>query len=206
MTEYQRHVNRWKDCKLCTLCEGRQRVVLVRGSLPCDVLFVGEAPGESEDAIGRPFCGQAGQLLDHIMDRAFAAVPRKTFRKALTNLVGCIPRGEKDKLAQPPDASIRACEPRLQEIVGLARPSLVVCVGALAAKWINRNRCQLGLGDVTLLDLVHPAGILRANVAQRGLMVQRAVVSLSNALEELDSNWEGNHAGSKKVFGKFNLH
>lgn len=53
---YQLHVNRWKDCELCSLCEGRKRVVLSRGTVPADVLFIGEAPWVSEDTIGKPFC------------------------------------------------------------------------------------------------------------------------------------------------------
>jgi uracil-DNA glycosylase len=44
--------------------------VLAKGKLPCDVLFVGEAPGESEDVTGTPFIGPAGRLLDEMIANA----------------------------------------------------------------------------------------------------------------------------------------
>ena len=46
VSPYRLHVARWSDCRACGLCQGRTGVVLARGTLPCDVLFCGEAPGE----------------------------------------------------------------------------------------------------------------------------------------------------------------
>lgn len=73
---YQQHVADWRACTGCTLSERRNRVVLFRGSVPCDVLFVGEAPGESEDVVGTPFVGPAGKFLDGMILEAFG---RNTF-------------------------------------------------------------------------------------------------------------------------------
>lgn len=187
MTPFQRHLHRWSDCRACDLCEGRRRVVIARGSVPCDVLFVGEAPGESEDVLGRPFCGPAGQLLDRIISDAFAAWPKSVadvgvirYSYALTNIVACIPREDDGgKAAEPDPAAIRACAERLQEFVAICRPKLIVRVGALATKW-----CKPPSG-CSVCDIVHPAAILRANIAHQGLMVQRATVILTNALEEI---------------------
>lgn len=184
MTRYQLHVQNWKDCHRCVLDEGRGRVVLARGSVPCDVLFVGEAPGESEDVIGRPFVGPAGRLLDQIIERALPAGTRF----AMTNLVGCIPRDEDGgKVSEPDDDCVKACAPRLVDLVDMCKPRIVVRVGKVATYWLDptlKNSVKLGR-EVQFVDIVHPAAILRANVAQQGLMVQRCVVTLQTAIEEL---------------------
>lgn len=63
------HVEKWKDCQRCPLAQQRSNIVLARGTVPCDVLFIGEAPGASEDALGLPFVGPAGHLLNQIIER-----------------------------------------------------------------------------------------------------------------------------------------
>jgi uracil-DNA glycosylase family 4 len=90
----------------------------------------------------------------------------------------------------PTAESVKACAPRLRELVTIARPKLVVCVGQVARDWIdpkNKN-CVLPMlaeNGIRTIDIVHPAAILRANIAQRGLMIQRAVAALSTAVEDL---------------------
>ena len=184
MTRFQLHVRDWSACTRCSLSERRTRVVLGRGSLPCDVLFVGEAPGTSEDSLGQPFKGPAGKVLDSIIG---SSLPEGT-RVAMTNLVGCIPLDEQnDKTAEPEDESVRACSPRLVEFADMASPKLIVCVGKLATHWLNttmtRDTVRLKQ-DVRKVDIVHPAAILRANPAARGIMAKRCVVTIRNAVRD----------------------
>lgn len=175
MTPYQQHKRYWSGCERCCLCEHRKKVVLCRGRLPCDVLFIGEAPGMSEDVIGRPFVGPAGKLLDAIAEEALGDRSR-----AFTNLVACIPKdGELVKTGEPPKESIEACAPRLLELIEMANPKLFVAVGVLAGKWLPKIYKELPV-DRTI-QIVHPAAILRAEPVQQGILVQRAIVSLSNA-------------------------
>ena len=198
MDPWLKFVDRWRECTACHLCESREKVVLARGNLPCDVLFVGEAPGESEDSLGAPFVGPAGQLLDRIIDQANLAGTmvgvedasgyRGFCRWALTNLVCCIPRDEYGgKATEPDDESIKACSIRLIEFVKLADPKLIVCVGKLAFDWLEPGyKYSIKLHRrIPLLDIHHPAYILRANVAQQGLLAQRCVVKLRNAVKDL---------------------
>lgn len=186
LTPYQRHCNRWKDGCGNTICEGASHVVLGKGRLPCDILFIGEAPGESEDAIGQPFVGPAGHLLDRIIGEVLTGKTwgpsPSDFRLAFTNLVGCIPRdGDGKKAGEPDYAEVLKCSNRLREFVALAKPKLVVYVGGLAKK---HGPSAVPEGTKAI-DIVHPAAILRANVAQQGLMVQRCMAQLANAVEEL---------------------
>lgn len=181
---YQQHVACWGECQACELQHDRKQVVLARGTIPCDVVFVGEAPGESEDVLGKPFMGPAGQLLDHIISRSRGS---NTWTYALTNLVCCIPRDRDDgaKAAQPPDAAIEACSPRLTEFIDLCNPWLIVCVGAMARDWLEPGyNWSIPIPDIPRVDITHPAAILRANVSQQGLAIQRCVVTIRNAVED----------------------
>lgn len=181
LSPYEKHKTQWLGCTRCALCEKRKLVVLGRGSLPCDVLLTGEGPGPSEDVLGRPFVGPAGKLLDSIIQKALPA--EVTF--AMTNLVGCIPLDENQKKwGEPPDYAIEACAPRVRAFVDMAKPKLIVAVGDLAEFWLpsilTGKQSTIPRGKI-----IHPAAIVRMNIAQQGLAYQRAIVALSDAWEDL---------------------
>ncbi len=179
MTPYQKHILRWRKCKRCLLCKKRKRVVLLRGMVPAPILFVGEAPGASEDVLGRPFVGPAGKLLDQIIERAIDA----QHDYALTNLVACIPVGaDGSKTHKPPEEAIEACAPRLRELIKLCKPQLIIPVGKLASKWLLP---YLAASGRQYADITHPAAILRMDVSQKGLAIQRCIVTISDAVDEL---------------------
>ena len=176
-SRYSLHVEKWRNCKRCLLWEKRLKVVLCRGNIPAPVLIIGEAPGASEDVHGVPFFGPAGHLLDQIIKEAN---PNKV-PICITNLVGCMPKGEHGgKLGEPPEESIRACAPRLAEVVDMCRPKLVVLVGKLSAKW-----CPKLPKGTKAISLIHPAAVLRLDVSQQGLAIRRCIVTLADALESL---------------------
>lgn len=184
---YQRFRAKWIDCRACELCTVRKNVVLLGGSVPATVLFIGEAPGESEDCCGEPFIGPAGHLLRSLIARA--GMKSKDF--AMTNLIACIPKEEipiglfsddtkEMKLATPPEYAIEACRERLNEAIALVKPKLIVRVGAEADQ-------HVGEYDTPQLSIVHPAHILRLHITQQGLAQQRCVVAMSDAWEELQA-------------------
>lgn len=173
-TAWTDHVARWKDCRLCPLCDQRANIVLARGVLPCDVCFVGEAPGASEDALGVPFIGPAGHITDQIVERA---VPPDV-RCAFCNLVCCFPREAKARGENEPEhEEIMACRPRLVEFLNLAQPRLVVRVGNLSQEY-----CPTWPRTV---DIIHPAAITRMPLAQRQMAVQKATVQLRCAVASM---------------------
>lgn len=194
LSKFEEHKARWTDGCGATICPGARNKCFARGSIPCDVLFIGEAPGESEDVLGRPFCGPAGHLMDDIVRRALGHL---SLHLAFTNLVLCIPRNDGDKADEPMPEDIKSCAARLRELVSIARPRLLVCVGTLARDWLDLKRTKpRGAGErmffsdlqpeqgPTRVDIIHPAAILRMNVAQKSLEVQRCVVRLRNYVEE----------------------
>lgn len=183
MGKFSLHVEKWKKGCGSECCGKAKNVVYGRGTLPCDMLFIGEAPGESEDVVGRPFVGPAGKLLDKMIGQALGG----TVTFAITNMVGCIPRDDDgNKAVEPGDDQIKACGPRLLDFISLAKPKVIVCVGKVAAEWTDpAYKHSVKVGGVARVEITHPAAILRANVVQRGLMIQRNVVILRNAVEDL---------------------
>lgn len=176
------HVKKWKNCQECALCTQRNKIVIARGVVPADILFVGEAPGVSEDALGMPFVGPAGQLLDAIVDSALAASKFPTATTVFTNLVLCFPRDAKQTDDHRPESEeIEACAPRLREFAEIARPRLVVCVGDTAKDWV---RHLLGeTGSNAWCDIIHPAAITRMHPVQRSMVEKRCFVVLRDAIE-----------------------
>lgn len=173
---------RWSDCRACRLSECRSRIVLCRGILPADILFIGEAPGGSEDVLGRPFSGPAGNLLDSILSSVHTDLERilkDGYSKpslAFTNLIGCIPKDlQGRKIVEPEPETIKACSPRLNELVRLAQPTAVVMVGRLAAKWAPK---LVDWDFEFSADIIHPAAILRLDQSQGPLAIQKTQVIL----------------------------
>lgn len=179
---YRQHKKAWKDCKRCALHKRRTNVVLLRGKIPCDVLFVGEAPGVSEDVLGVPFIGPAGKLLDRII------VNTKEYygntRIAFTNLVACVPKdSEGNKTEEPKHSSILRCAGRLQQIIEIADPQTIIAVGKLAKKYIiDKPTFPL---QRNAISVIHPAAILRLDVSQQSLAVHRVVVQLQRIFTEI---------------------
>lgn len=190
--KYAEHKAKWSQCTLCSLCNERTRVVLARGKIPSPILFIGEAPGDSEDVIGKPFVGPAGQLLDSIIEQAIDG----KYDYAMTNLVACIPKFDGNK-GEPEKEHIEACSERLGEFVNMANPRVIVLVGALASKWIKGQAQFGGRYDweyesgvekpiINFVQIAHPAFILRMNIAARPLEIKRAVATIAEAIEDLD--------------------
>ncbi len=185
-SKFTLHVERWKNCSACNYSQYRKQVVFARGSLPCDVLFIGEAPGESENIIGQPFVGPAGKLLDLIVRDTCGNYPE--LKVAFTNMIGCIPYDEtQNKVSEPDEESLAACKSRLEEFIELANPLIIVAVGVIADSWLEqgfRHSIKLPEPKPTLVKIVHPASILRANITVRGIHIQRCKIAINEALED----------------------
>ena len=189
MSRWVTYRNRWSSCEGCALCEKRKKVVLLRGSIPADVLMIGEAPGQSEDVIGQPFVGPAGKLLDAILQDAVEESGWNP-RLAFTNTVACIPLVQNEdgttssKLSDPPAWAKEACQDRLTEVVDLIDPRAIVAVGKVASKWLQK----VGLDEYgeRFAAITHPAAILRAGLSQRGFAIQQATVIVSDLFTDLN--------------------
>ena len=151
--------------------------MLLKGKIPCDILFIGEAPGVSEDSLGKPFVGPAGHLLYRIIKDSLP----ETARLAFTNLVACIPIGEDgSKIKEPDKKSIRECRERLDEVISLCQPEAIVCVGKLPAKHLKKE----DFPEIELETITHPVVILRMDVSQKGLAIQKTIITLQDLWDD----------------------
>ncbi|MEM9797541.1 MAG: uracil-DNA glycosylase [Pseudomonadota bacterium] len=156
----------------CDLRLGAQSLVFSDGQPSARVMIIGEAPGREEDRQGKPFVGQAGQLLDRMLGAIGMARDHADAASAvyITNVLPWRPPGNRD----PEPAEVAMMMPFLRRHVELAAPDLLVlmgnhaCQAVLGRKGITRLRGNWteGLGK-PVLPMLHPAYLLRQPHAKR---------------------------------------
>ena len=180
---WKEHCDRWSVCTDCDLHQRTSSHVLLRGHIPCDYLFIGEAPGETEDILGYPFVGRSGKKLDDIITRVQKMLGATTFVFGATNTVACTPWTEKKESLQPPSAKqITACSDRLRDLLLFTKPKAVIYVGSVAEKAYKGTAM---FADVTELSIVHPAYILRQRQEQAEIHEKRSVLRIVNMVRDL---------------------
>jgi uracil-DNA glycosylase family 4 len=152
-------------CERCPeLVESRSQIVDGVGPADADLLFVGEAPGATEDEEGEPFVGRSGGVLD--AELRDAGIPRADVR--ITNCVRCRPPDNRD-----PTVEERAnCRPYLDSEIAAVDPDLVVTLGKVPAEHLldrsvavtseagDIQEVRVGGTAYPLLVCVHPAATL----------------------------------------------
>ena len=154
-----------RGCVRCPqLAQGRQSVVFGAGNADADLMFIGEAPGATEDKLGVPFVGQAGKLLDRLLEEIGLA-REDVF---IHNVLCCRPPGNRDPLS----VEIENCHEWLLEKVRLVEPRVVCTLGNFATKLLRGEPVGITrlhgqaeirvIGDraVRLYPLFHPAAAL----------------------------------------------
>ena len=167
------------DCRLCGLCEGRTQVVYPDGDPSGGVVFVGEGPGESEDAEGRPFIGRSGRILSEAMARH--GFGRRDV--LITNTVKCRPPGNRD----PTGEEMAACRPFLESelagarlVVGLGKSAvrdLTGYGGPMSAVANKVVRIEVGGREVDFLPTYHPAATIYSREARERLDEAMGIVA-----------------------------
>jgi uracil-DNA glycosylase len=154
---------RVRDCTICRLRAGCKQTVFGVGDEKADWLFVGEGPGADEDAMGEPFVGQAGKLLDSML---MAIKLKRGNNVYIANIVKCRPPGNRN----PEADEIAACLPYLLRQIELIQPKLIVALGKVASNALLGRDATLAslrgkLHDYRGIPLVvtyHPAYLLRS--------------------------------------------
>jgi DNA polymerase len=151
-------------CTRCPLAATRTQVVFGAGDPGAELMFVGEAPGFHEDKQGVPFVGQAGKLLESLLN----GIGLTRADVYIANVLKCRPPGNRD----PQPEEIEACESHLFHQIELIRPTLVATLGNFATKLLSGKptgitrvhgvpqQVTLGGSAVTLYPLYHPAAAL----------------------------------------------
>lgn len=161
MNSWERLSRECNNCQKCNLANTRKNVVIGRGNREAPIMFIGEGPGEQEDNQGIPFVGPAGNLFYLLLE----ALMFKEEDYYIANIVKCRPPQNRNPL----DIEAEQCMPFLRKQVALIRPSIIVCMGGTAlkyiidkdakitqmrGKWFERKGCWL-------TSTFHPAALLR---------------------------------------------
>jgi DNA polymerase len=154
-----------RGCTRCPeLAATRRTVVFGAGNADAELMFVGEAPGASEDEQGVPFVGRAGKLLEQLLGE----IGQKRTDVFIANVLKCRPPGNRDPLP----IEIENCQEYLLRQVELIQPTVICTLGNFSTKLlrgdptgITRLHGQpevlvLGARAVRLYPIYHPAAAL----------------------------------------------
>jgi len=157
-----------RTCKACPLHTSRKNTVPGEGNpnRP-DILFIGDMPGQEEDAEGRFFTSEAGRLLNKMIE----AMGYKREELFITNLVKC----------RPPDARVplpeeaEACIPYLKAQIELIQPKLIVALGKIAVEGLLNETVAITrlrgtwktYNGIDLMPTFHPGYLLKVPARKR---------------------------------------
>jgi len=177
------------ECERCSLRQNCKQVVMGEGAVDRKIMFIGEAPGGTEDKEGRPFVGRAGNLLNKI----FSAVDIKRENVYISNIVKCRPPDNR----KPSLSEAKACSPILQAEFDLVQPKVIVPMGATALQHlldegasITESRGEwMQRGNYYFLPTFHPAYLLRnKNMKKYVWQDFKKIKAAVNRLQELNEN------------------
>lgn len=166
------------DCENCFLSSVRRKnalPVIGRGVIPATILFLGEAPGMSEELRGKAFIGRAGKLLDEMLFDSFYLIYGRKDTEVdsriiygdylnyfdelpsyfITNTVLCRPTNEKmGDNRQPYPVEVAACARWVMKLYEIVNPRIVIFIGKVAEKYYSKEFRES-------ISIRHPAYLLR---------------------------------------------
>ena len=148
-----------RGCPLCKLARTRKNAVPGEGQISAKIMFIGEAPGRSEDEKGKPFVGAAGRMLDDLLKKA--GIERS--QVFITNIVKCRPPNNR----VPEEDELIACRPYLDRQIALIKPKVICILGRTAYSSIlggssitaNRGKIVERSGQ-KYFSTFHPAAVI----------------------------------------------
>jgi len=159
-------------CKGCPLFQDTTQAVFGAGSRSAPIILVGEQPGDQEDKQGLPFVGPAGRVLwscleaaDIDRDMVYATNAVKHFKHEQ--------RGKRRIHKKPNTDEIEACHPWIDAELRAIHPSVIVALGATAARSLFGKTMPIAASRETILTVAdtaavvtyHPSAVLRADEA-----------------------------------------
>ena len=188
-----------QQCTRCPqLVASRNTVVFGAGNADARLMFVGEAPGATEDEQGLPFVGRAGKLLETLL----AEIGMSRSDVFIANTLKCRPPGNRD----PQPLEIENCREYLDRQVELIEPRVICTLGNFSTKLLRGDPSgisrvhghaeviTLGARAVRLYPLYHPAAALRTPAMLDALRADFARIPELLALPEPDQTRAPEHA------------
>jgi uracil-DNA glycosylase family 4 len=155
------------DCRRCSLCAQRNKIVFGSGNEQARLVFVGEGPGADEDAQGLPFVGRAGQLLTQMIDNTASkeGIPIRRENVYIANVVKCRPPENRTPL---PDEMEICGEFLFRQLLAI-KPKAICALGSTAAKALLATKDGVTRlrgnwhkwRDIPVMVTYHPSYLLR---------------------------------------------
>ena len=160
------------NCQRCSLYKGANKAVPGDGSVNAEVMFLGEGPGYWEDLKGLPFVGQAGKLLDQLLD-SINLSRKEVF---IGNVIKHRPPNNRDPLPE----EIKACQKFLDEQIEIIKPRIIATLGRFSmnkffpGEFISKIHGQARFVDfngqrIIVIPMYHPAAGLRSVIIKKEL-------------------------------------
>ena len=157
-------INNFNGCDLKK--SGAKNTVIYDGNPEAKIMLIGEAPGETEDIRGIPFCGESGQLLR----KAIKFINLDENNVLITNCVFWRPPNNRT----PYDEEIKLCLPFVKKMIEIVRPKIIILCGSTAMKAILTTKekitdlagkiqeCVICDFNIKTFVLYHPSYLLRS--------------------------------------------
>ena len=154
-----------KNISNCELKNNAKQIVFSDGNFKNSIMIVGEGPGQKEDDLGKPFVGDAGQLLNKML----AAINLKRENVYITNVVNYRPPNNR----KPEPAEIIRYSEFLREHISIIEPKILILMGSTAMEALFGSKIKISkergawkeiiINNKTYLTIItfHPAYLLR---------------------------------------------
>jgi len=162
LIKLKEEINSIEDCKLKN---NASKIVFADGNIQSSIMIVGEGPGQKEDELGKPFVGDAGNLLNKML-RAIKIERKKVY---ITNVVNYQPPNNR----KPEQSEINRYSKYLKEHISIIDPKILILMGSTAMealfginKRISKERGQwkeviIKQKNYKTIVTFHPAYLLR---------------------------------------------
>ncbi len=164
------------DCQRCRLSKERKNIVFGEGNVNTPLMFIGEAPGREEDIQGKPFVGQAGQILTSLINNMGKRTGFTRQDVYIANIVKCRPPQNRD----PEPDEIASCIPFLNRQIEIIAPSVIMALGRISTHTLMGLKTPLNKFSISeargkffdyktdsltipVMPTFHPAYFLRNN-------------------------------------------
>ena len=171
----------------CKLKNNSNNIVFNDGNINSPIMLIGEAPGQKEDELSKPFVGEAGSLLNKML----SAINLNRKDLYITNVVNYRP-----PLNRKPDSNeIRRYSEFLLEHVDIIKPKIIILLGSTAMEAFFGSNLKISkergiwkemlIKDKTFLTMVtfHPAYLLRQNDQKKYSWID--LKNIRNKIDEL---------------------
>lgn len=189
-TEFQQLSDQVNTCFKCGLHIEGIHPIFGEGLFDAKVIFIGEAPGATENKYQRPFVGASGKVLNGFL----AEIGLSRNDVFITNIVKCRPPKNRD----PTHEEINVCSPFLLQQTRMMQAEIMVTLGRFAAQFFLGNFKsmneivgrihQLEKFKIVLLPMFHPATVLYSrnryySIFERDFLALKDFLVINNLLK-----------------------